>query len=132
MESGNTAFEVQLEDGRSVRRHIDHLLPRVDDQAGHHTESGESPTAEQPSSSTTVEPFQLEDNGSVKDSVSVQPEEPATTNHRYHRYPQYHFDAPQGFEANLTSILPQCILVGRKCDELALNLFLEQNNNYCY
>ena len=84
MESGNTAFEVQLEDGRSVRRHIDHLLPRVDDQAGHHTvkmnlsESGESPTAEQPSSSATVEPFPLEDNGSVKESVSVQPEEPAT------------------------------------------------------
>ena len=35
MESGNTAFEVRLEDGQSVRRHIDHLLPRVDDPAGH-------------------------------------------------------------------------------------------------
>ena len=77
-------IEVQLEDGRSVRRHIDHLLPRVDDPAGHHTikmnlsESGESPTAEQPSSSATVEPFPLVDNGSVKESGSLKPEEPAT------------------------------------------------------
>ena len=84
MESGNTAFEVQLEDGRSVRHHIDHLLPRVDDPAGHHTikmnlsESGESPTAEQPSSSAMVEPFLLVDNGSVKESGSLKLEESAT------------------------------------------------------
>ena len=82
MESGNTAFEVQLEDGLSVRCHIDHLLPRVDDPAGHHTkmnlsESGESSTAEQPPSSATVEPFPLVDNGSVEESGSVKPEEPA-------------------------------------------------------
>ena len=136
MESGNTAFEVQLEDGRSVHRHIDHLIPRVDDPDGHHTkmnlsESGESSTAEQPSSSATVEPFSLVDNGSVKESSSVKPEEPTTQTTDTTDTTDTTVPLRRSTRI-LTSILPQCILVRRKCDELALKLFLEQNNNYCY
>ena len=75
MEPGNTAFKVQLEDGRSVHCHVDHILSIKTNVSL--SESGKLPTAEQLPSSATVEPFPLVDNGSVKESSSVKLEEPA-------------------------------------------------------